>query len=102
MMATLPSPSEFRYKLTVVQSQGGQMNHFAKTFLTISFVTVAATAQVPANIEEGLVKMGHIVDPPCTAKLYRSLMPANDITSSASPVYPGITVIRDASFGPNP
>ena len=46
--------------------------------------------------------MGHIVDPPCTAKLYRPLMPANDITSSASPVYPGITVVRDASFGPNP
>ena len=46
--------------------------------------------------------MGHIVDPPCTAKLYRPLMPANDITSSASPLYPGITVVRDASFGPNP
>jgi hypothetical protein len=63
---------------------------------------VAAEAQVPANIESELVKMGHIVDPPCTAKLYRPLMPANDITSGATPVYPGITVVRDASFGPNP
>jgi hypothetical protein len=71
-------------------------------FLSVSFVAVAAKAQVPAHIEAGLVKMGHIVDPPCTAKLYRSLMPANDITSSATPLYPGITVVRDASFGPNP
>jgi hypothetical protein len=70
--------------------------------LAVSFVVVSAKAQVPADIEAGLVKMGHIVDPPCTAKLYRSLMPANDITSDATPLYPGITVVRDASFGPNP
>jgi Carboxylesterase family len=71
-------------------------------FWAMSVAVVGAEAQVPANIEAGLVKMGHIVDPPCTAKLYRPLMPANDITSSATPVYPGITVVRDASFGPNP
>jgi hypothetical protein len=71
-------------------------------FLAISLSVVAAEAQVPANIEAQLVKMGHIVDPPCTANLYRPLMPANDITSSATPAYPGITVVRDASFGPNP
>ena len=63
---------------------------------------VFALGQVPADIEAGLVKMGHIVDPPCTAKLYRPLMPANDIRSSISTPYPGITVVRDASFGPNP
>jgi hypothetical protein len=63
---------------------------------------VLALAQVPADIEAGLVKMGHIVDPPCTAKLYRPLMPANDIRSSTTTPYPGITVVRDASFGPNP
>lgn len=67
-----------------------------------ALAAVAANAQVPANIEAGLVKMGHIVDPPCTAKLYRPLMPANDITSSATPLYPGIAVVRDQSFGPNP
>jgi hypothetical protein len=70
--------------------------------LAMSFAVVAAEAQVPADIEAGLVKMGHIVDPPCTAKLYRPLMPANDINSTATPTYPGITVVRDASFGPNP
>ena len=59
-----------------------------------------ATAQVPANIESELVKMGHIVDPPCTAKLYRPLMPANDITSDKTPLYPGITVVRDRRLAP--
>ncbi len=73
-------------------------NILIRSFLVISFTAAAMTAQVPANIESELVKMGHIVDPPCTAKLYRPLMPANDITSGAKPVYPGITVVRDASF----
>jgi hypothetical protein len=60
-----------------------------------------ASAQVPANIEAELRKIGQIVDPPCTAKLYRGMMPANDINSSATPLYPGITIARDVSFGPN-
>jgi hypothetical protein len=77
-------------------------SRFLSAFLSISFAVVVAEAQVPAEIESKLVTMGHIVDPPCTAKLYRPLMPANDITGSASPLYPGVTVVRDASFGPNP
>jgi hypothetical protein len=60
-----------------------------------------AQAQVPAAIEAELRKIGPIVDPPCTAKLYRPLMPANDVNSGAKPLYPGITVARDVSFGPN-
>src|SRR5579872_6758410 len=59
-------------------------------------------AQVPPNIESELKKIGQIVDPPCTAKLYRPLMPANDINSNATPLYPGVTIARDVSFGPNP
>ena len=62
----------------------------------------SARAQVPADIEAGLRKIGQIVDPGCTAKLYRPLMPANDYNSSATPLYPGITLARDVSFGPNP
>jgi hypothetical protein len=77
-------------------------SRFLSACLAISFAALAAEAQVPAKIEAQLVTMGHIVDPPCTAKLYRPLMPANDITSSASPLYRGITVVRDAPFGPNP
>ncbi len=69
--------------------------------LTALFVVGIAQAQVPPDIEAGLVKMGHIVDPPCTAKLYRPLMPTNDINSSAKPLYPGITIAREVSFGPN-
>jgi triacylglycerol lipase len=70
-----------------------------------------ATAQVPANIEAELNKIGQIVDPACTAKLYRPLMPANDFNAywppdssqpkSLAPLYPGVTIVRDQSFGPN-
>ena len=63
---------------------------------------VDACGQVPADIEAGLVKIGHIVDPICTAKLYRPLMPPNDINSNVTPLYPGITIARDQSFGPDP
>ena len=61
-----------------------------------------AHAQVPLDIESQLQKIGHIVDPPCTAKLYRPLMPVNDIMSQVTPLYPGSTIVRDVSFGPNP
>ena len=71
-------------------------------FSATSLTAGLAQAQVPANIESELVKMGHIVDPPCTAKLYRPMMPANDINSDVTPLYPGVTIVRDASFGPNP
>jgi hypothetical protein len=60
-----------------------------------------AHAQVPPDIEAGLVKIGHIVDPACTAKLYRPLMPANDVNSKVTPLYPGVTIARDVSFGAN-
>jgi len=74
------------------------------TTLTLIAATCAglAQAQVPPQIEAGLLKIGQVVDPGCTARLYRSMMPANDINSSATPLYPGITVARDVSFGPNP
>jgi hypothetical protein len=69
-------------------------------------------AQVPPDIEAGLIKIGQIVDPPCTAKLYRPLMPKNDYNTywppnAAAPtnvaaLYPGIKLNRDVSFGPHP
>src|SRR5579863_4274898 len=68
-------------------------------------------AQVPADIEAGLRKIGQIVDPACTAKLYRPLMPAKDFNTywpkgadkptDLSPLYPGVTIARDQQFGPN-
>ena len=71
-----------------------------------------ALAQVPPDIAEGLKKIGQVVDPACTARLYRPLMPKNDYntywpSNAAGPsfkgqLYPGITVTRDQSFGPHP
>src|ERR1700682_4786010 len=61
-----------------------------------------AQAQVPPDIESGLRKIGQIVDPACTAKLYRPLMPTNDVNSKVTPLYPGVSIARDVSFGPNP
>ena len=66
------------------------------------WLPAVALGQVPASIEAELKKIGPIVDPQCTAKLYRPLMPVNDINSSAATLYPGITIARDVSFGPNP
>jgi hypothetical protein len=40
--------------------------------------TSTASAQVPPDIAEGLKKIGQVVDPACTARLYRPLMPKND------------------------
>src|SRR5579863_111059 len=74
-----------------------------KNVVLIPFLAAAlAQAQVPADIEASLLKIGHIVDPACTAKLYRPLMPKNDINSNVTPLYPGITVARDLCFGPHP
>ena len=76
---------------------------WALAVATLMAVTGArnARAQVPADIEAGLKKIGQIVDPACTAKLYRPLMPANDVNSKATPLYKGIDIARDVSFGPN-
>src|SRR5262249_56455444 len=73
---------------------------------------MTAQAQVPADIETGLRKIGQIVAPPCTAKLYRPLMPKNDYNTywpvgapaptNLMPLYPGVKLARDVSFGPHP
>ena len=79
----------------------------------LSLVMAAvASAQVPADVEAQLKKIGQIVDPACTAKLYRPLMPKSDYNTYWAPnaeapagkaaLYPGITIVRDQSFGPNP
>src|SRR3989442_2334700 len=77
-----------------------------------SMATTVAQAQVPPDIETALRKIGQIVDPPCTAKLYRPLMPKNDYNTywpvgapapvSQTPLYPGVKLARDVSFGPHP
>src|SRR5438445_12177148 len=83
------------------------------TFLLIGFMTATVQAQVPPDIEAGLRKIGQIVDPACTAKLYRPLMPRNDYNTywpvgapapanPHIPIYPGVTIAHDVPFGPHP
>src|SRR5215472_14507459 len=77
----------------------------------IASVASIARAQVPPDIEAGLRKIGQIVDPPCTAKLYRPLMPKNDYNTywpsgaaapaNLMPLYPGVKLSHDVSFGPH-
>ena len=83
----------------------------AAVALGLLLFAAPAHAQVPKDIQEGLKKIGQIVDPACTARLYRPLMPANDFNTywplnapgpvSTARLYPGIEVARDQSFGPN-
>src|SRR2546422_9268167 len=78
----------------------------------IPAMAATADAQVPPDIAAGLRKIGQIVDPACTAKLYRPLMPKNDYNTywpvgasapaNLMPLYPGVTIARDVSFGPHP
>jgi BD-FAE len=51
-------------------------------------------AQVPQDIARKLVAIGRGVCVPQTAKIYRPLHP--------TPPYPGVTIARDVSFGPDP
>jgi hypothetical protein len=72
----------------------------------------AAQARVPDAFYEKLKAMGQVVDVSCTAKLYRPLMPKNDYNTwwpvgapgpikAKAKLYPGVTIVRDAKFGPN-
>ena len=71
-----------------------------------------ASAQVPESLYQALLKIGQIVDPACTAKLYRPLMPAKDYDTWWAPgapapdpakaaLYPGVSIARDQKFGPH-
>ncbi len=84
----------------------------AAVVIWIAYATSGAQAQVPPEIEAALRKIGQIVDPPCTAKLYRPLMPKNDYNTywpagaaaptNLVPLYPGVKLGRDVSFGAHP
>lgn len=90
-------------------------NAFLRTLSLLSLIAVAAAtalAQVPAAIETELHKLGQVVSPACTAKLYRPLMPANDYNTywapeAASPnakvkLYQSVALSRDVQFGKDP
>jgi pimeloyl-ACP methyl ester carboxylesterase len=85
--------------------------HTRRLVASLAVTVGLSQAQVPADIEAQLMKIGQIVDPACTAKLYRPLMPKNDFNTywppdasapvSKAALYPGITITRDQSFGPD-
>ena len=85
----------------------------AAAALLTMLISTAAQAQVPEPVYQQLKHMGQVVDVSCTAKLYRPMMPANDYDTwwppgAAAPIaakaklYPGVSIVRDASFGPDP
>jgi hypothetical protein len=55
-----------------------KMKRILGSLFLIALNSVMVSAQVPAAIEAELRKIGQIVAPACTAKLYRPLMPMND------------------------
>ena len=80
--------------------------------LLTSAISDSAQARVPDPVYEQLKKIGQVVDVSCTAKLYRPMMPKNDYDTwwppgadkpiaSKAKLYPGVTIVRDASFGPD-
>ena len=63
--------------------------------VAMAFVAAAVVrADVPPDIAAQLKEIGRVVNPAATAKLYRPLQPKAP--------YPGVTVARDVSFGPDP
>jgi hypothetical protein len=87
------------------------LRHVLAASVASACLTGVSFAQVPANIETELKKIGQIVDVACTAKLYRPLMPKNDFNTywppdaaapaSTAQLYPGVAIARDQAFGPN-
>ena len=80
----------------------------------LAFLPSAVRAQVTDDVEIKLLKIGPIVDSDCTAKVYRPLQAAGEVSdqylemqksgkpSAQVALYPGITIERDVSFGPDP
>jgi hypothetical protein len=75
-----------------------KMNHLYYALGLMALAAGTIQAQVPPDIEAGLKKIGQIVDPPCTAKLYRPLMPVNDVNSAGTPLYPTRSTRRWRAF----
>ncbi|HEY2382885.1 MAG TPA: carboxylesterase family protein [Terriglobia bacterium] len=77
----------------------------------VFIVTGIAQAQLPAQVEAELRKLGPVVEPGCTAKLMRPLFATKNDYNTYWPVdaatpnknvrlYPGVTLMRDVSYGP--
>jgi hypothetical protein len=80
-----------------MNSQRNIRNYWRRSSLAISIAVAAATtaqAQVPPDIAAQLRAVGNGVCVPETARIYKPLQ--------AKAPYPGVTVVRDISYGPDP
>jgi hypothetical protein len=88
------------------------MKRLIQAIALATMTAVTLHAQIPPAVQAELIKMGRVVDPGCTGKLYRPLFGKNDYNTywpvdSAEPnknikLFPGITLLRDVSYGPQP
>lgn len=69
---------------------------FVAMILSITAVPGMSLAQMSPDIASGIRKIGPIVDVPNTARLYAPLF------EQQKEPYPGVTVARDLSYGPEP
>jgi triacylglycerol lipase len=74
------------------------MKHFTATAVSAALLLALAPvgtgwAQVTPEMKAKIAAIGRVVDPPSTAALYAPLQ--------AQPPYPGVTVMRDISYGPD-
>jgi hypothetical protein len=82
----------------------------ATVVAAVFMVAGIAQAQLPPQVEAELRKLGPVVEPGCTSKLMRPLFGKNDYNTywpvdAAAPnknlkLYPGVTLMRDLSYGP--
>jgi hypothetical protein len=74
--------------------QEAKMRRLVITLALVLLPASLAHAEVPPDLATKLCEIGRVVDPPGTAKLYRSMHPNEP--------YAGVTVARSVSFGPDP
>lgn len=70
------------------------MRFISKSALILTAAAGLAQAQVPPDVAKKLINIGRGVCVPETAEVYRPMHP--------NPPYKGVTIVRDASFGPDP
>ena len=80
MWAELGLPTRLLQQ-SMTSLSGGEAARVSLAALMGSVMAPPASAQVPEDIYQGLLKIGQIVDPACTAKLYRPLMPTHDFNT---------------------
>jgi triacylglycerol lipase len=69
---------------------------FAVALSALTTASGAGFAQIPPDMAAAIKKIGQVVDPPNTAKLYAPLF------AEQKEPYPNVSVVRDVAYGPDP